>query len=751
MPDDGYVAWYQSKLWQLLPGIYRSLDQAAVPGAQGPLWELLGRLGAQAATVRRSIDRMWENQSLETCDDWAVPYIGDLLAARLVACLDAPAQRLDVAKTIYYRRRAGTLGVLEELAANIANRDARAVEFFRRLGRTRHQFDPPIGNAFDPVAPAWQPSTTYATGQSVVHAGNVYRCIAGGISAGSGGPTGTGTSILDNSVTWTFDGPVGSRVPAVIEGLAGANSRTPAGGFADLRKVYAASNASSAFGELARTADLRRGAQSSGWHNVSHLGVFVWWLQSFQIAGATPVSNGKTPACYSFDPSGREIPLYAPGSRTSASYGEDWISPDEWELPVAVRDTLWNDYPDQLYPAAFFVGTAGGGASTPLPRSEVRIHPERGVWSWTGTPTVGQIVTQYHFGFMSRIGAGGFPVSLLETVARPATITPASGGGTALNAPLGGITGDLAIEIRDSLTYAGPTAALTLPSATPAPTLVLRALDGQRPMIRWAGGGATGHITGSGGNLMLQGVWLQGADIVLSGSFDSVSLRLATLDPGTAGTQGALIGAAIDGMPLAPVHLWIEASIGTLSLERCIVGPIRTRNAGAIEQLTATDSIIQAIPTSAGGDLALETEVGSISLARCTVLGRIKAHRLAASECIFDDLATAEDPQHGCVRFSAYAQGSAVHAPYRCVVVPPVAPIFVSRCFGEPGYARLRRLADNAIINPQPGDTILRGAQNESEMGAFTRENIPLKKRGLAIKFEEYAPLGIYPVWIDAD
>ena len=40
----------------------------------------------------------------------SIPYIGDLLATRLVSCLDARAQRLDVAKTIYYRRRAGTLG-----------------------------------------------------------------------------------------------------------------------------------------------------------------------------------------------------------------------------------------------------------------------------------------------------------------------------------------------------------------------------------------------------------------------------------------------------------------------------------------------------------------------------------------------------------------------------------------------------------------------------------------------------------------
>ena len=744
MVDDGYVAWYQAKLWQLLPAIYRAGD--ATDSVPGPLQELVNRIGAQTATVRRSIDRLWENQSIETCDDWVVPYIGDLLATRLVSCLDARAQRLDVAKTIYYRRHSGTLGVLEDLAADIAGRDARAVEFFRRLGRTRHQFDPPIGNAFASAAVAWTPSTTYTPEQIVTNGANAYRCVGGGISAASGGPTGTGTTILDGGVTWTFFDPAGALIPAVIEGLAGVNSRTPAGGFADLRNAYGAVNTSSAFDEFSHTADLRRGAQSVGWHNISHLGLFIWWLQSFPILAASPVSNGKNPPCFSFDPSGREIHLFAPSSRTVASFGEHWVSPDEWELPVAVRDGLWRSYPDQLYPAAFWVGVGGGGAPAPLPRDETRIQPERGVFSFVATPPAGQIVTSYHFGCMSEIGAGGFPERLLEPIEQPGAVTTVSGG-TGFDGALGGHTTEATVEITDSLTYAGPTAALTLPAAT----LVVRAADLQRPMIRWAGGGATWTITGQGKSLVLQGLWLQGADIVLAGSFDSISLRFATLDPGSAGSGTTLVGTAIDGMPLAPVHLWVEASIGTLALARCITGPIRTRNGGTIEQLTATDSIIQAIPTGAPDDYALQTEIGTVSLSRSTVLGRAAVHRLNASECILDDVAIAEDPQHGCVRFCAYAQGSALHAPYRSVMVPPRAPILVSRGFGTPNYARLRRLADSAIIAPQTGDTILGGAQNGSEMGAFSGESITLKKRGLVIKFEEYAPLGVYPVWIDAD
>ncbi|HEY4030720.1 MAG TPA: hypothetical protein VGM25_10275 [Caulobacteraceae bacterium] len=768
MADDGYVSWYQTKLWRLLPALYRTLD----PGQGGPLQELVNRIGAETATLRRSIDRLWENQSIETCDDWVVPYIGDLLATRLVSCLDARAQRVDVAKTIYYRRRAGTLGLLEELAADIAGRDARAVEFFRRLGRTRHQFDPAIG-----------PVPTFTPGSA----------------PGS----------------------------AVIQALAGACSGTPAGGFADLRNAYAAANSAGAFDEYAHTADLRRGAQSSGWHNISHLGVFIWWLQSFPAQAVTPVSNGASPPCFTFDPTGRRIPLFAPSSRSSDSFGEAWVSPDEWRLPVPVRETLWASFPAELYDAAFSVGLGAGGTYASVPSTEVRIHPEQGLFSFVAAPPVGEILSAYHFGFSSMIGAGGFDERFVSQIDEPALLVSIAGG-TGLDGALGGITGSGAVQIGDSMTYAGPTAALALPADA---TVELRALNLARPVLRWPGAGPNAWtITGNGGELILQGLWLQGADLVLTGHFDTVRLRLATIDPGTAAAAGggpSLFDTAMDKTPLGPSTIWIEGEIKDLILERCVTGPIRTRNGGALENLTASDSIIQSIPTHAlaaaapildpadlamtwklssdpvtqgivGGlpaaartaltnytvgtapdagllaalqaalagqdraamekayplalaDLALGFSSGQVSLSRCTVLGPASLHRLSASECILDYVATVEDTQHGCVRFCAYASGSNLHQPYRSVAVPPRGPLFRSRRFGDPNYARLYRLADAAILNPGVGDTILGGAQNGSEMGAFCLEAVTLRKRGLAIKFEEYAPLGVYPVWIDAD
>jgi hypothetical protein len=141
---DNYAIYYGDKLWNLLPAIYRVLDTDQL-GANGPLREMVNRIGATSAVLRQSIDRLWDNQSIETCDDWVIPYIAALVGTRLVQGLDSSGQRLDVANTISYRRRKGTVGLLEQLAHDISGWDAKVVEFFRRLGRTRHGLDPPVG------------------------------------------------------------------------------------------------------------------------------------------------------------------------------------------------------------------------------------------------------------------------------------------------------------------------------------------------------------------------------------------------------------------------------------------------------------------------------------------------------------------------------------------------------------------------------------------------------------------------------
>jgi len=147
----------KEKLYSLLPAIYRERD--ATLGE--PLRALLRIIQGQADLLEDDIWRLWQNVFIETCDPWVVPYIGDLVAniplfdagrirqpdtARtLFPDLRGPRLlpdvalrgRADVAKTIYYRRRKGTLPMLEELARDVSGWGAHAVEMFELLGWTQ--------------------------------------------------------------------------------------------------------------------------------------------------------------------------------------------------------------------------------------------------------------------------------------------------------------------------------------------------------------------------------------------------------------------------------------------------------------------------------------------------------------------------------------------------------------------------------------------------------------------------------------
>ena len=153
MAEDRFEEYFAEKLWEMIPAIYRHEDGLAEnPDVLRSLVEIVAE---QAARVRRSHDRLWQDQFIELCDDWAVPYIGDLVATRLVSALNKRARRVDVAKTIYYRRRKGTLAILEELISDITGWEGNVVEGFRRLARTRHSLDQepsyPAGRAGRPA------------------------------------------------------------------------------------------------------------------------------------------------------------------------------------------------------------------------------------------------------------------------------------------------------------------------------------------------------------------------------------------------------------------------------------------------------------------------------------------------------------------------------------------------------------------------------------------------------------------------
>src|SRR5262249_52703575 len=146
---------------------------------------------------------------------------------------------------------------------------------------------------------------------------------------------------------------------------------------------------------------------------------------------------------------------------------------------------------------------------------------------------------------------------------------------------------------------------------------------------------------------------------------DRVTLSCCTLDPGrwkpASAKQPADWAPAADERPLAATQLRIEGSVRLLVIERCITGPIVVDSAGKVESFSLSESIVQAVKPETN---ALSMLGGEISLSRCTILGTMKVHRLDASECILHDIATVDDTQHGCVRFSAWSDGSLLPRKY---------------------------------------------------------------------------------------
>lgn len=701
---DRYEAYYADKLWALVPAIYRAEDPTG-PDGRGPLREIVNRIGTQGAVLRRSIDRLWEDQSIESCDDWVIAYLAELLATNLVSSLDARGRRIDVAKTIYYRRRKGTVGLLEELAADITGWNARVVEFFRRIGRARHGLDPGLG---------WPLELADATGAPTI---------------------------------------------PVVEGLLGRATGTPLGGFADLRRGFGASRAHTAFDEASYTADVRIGRGQTGWHNIPHLGVFLWRLQSVPLDGVTPVHDTNCPNQYTFDPTGRNIPLFAAAVR---SYGDTWVSPAEHELPTPIDRLLLAAALAPLYAAIDPDGALQKNALrlyegpavvsnlvavdrvTADPRAtagKYLIDPQAGrIYVPPGAPAA-PLVVGYHAGFSSAVGAGGYDRRVRgETPMLPQPVVATTGGGTGFTAigPGATVITSGTLVLGDSLTYTSAPD-LAVDDSGGSNLLVVRADNRQRPLVRLpvaSPGPSVWTFTGSigadhrGSTLVLDGLFVSGGELVIAGDFEQVTLSTTTLDPGDHTRDSA------DGRALIPTRLRITGQVRSMLIDRSIVGPVVMEAGALVEALTIRDSIVQAVDPA---EDALAIDTGMTTLSAVTILGTAQLHQVEATTSIFHDIVTVADHQHGCVRFSAVPAGSVVPRPYQCVTTVPEEQLFASRSFGQPAYAQLLASANPAVRS---------GAEDGAEMGAFWRDKNSIKERSLLIKYQEYMPIGLAPVLI---
>jgi hypothetical protein len=143
--NDQAVETRREQVYRLLPLLYQVLDSERVPeDDKGPLRELLSVIGEQVNLLEDDLARWYDNWFIETCEDWVVPYLGDLVgyesAAKELNTTEDPESplnravvfpRREVADTIALRRRKGTLAILEELSRRIVGWPARAVAYRR--------------------------------------------------------------------------------------------------------------------------------------------------------------------------------------------------------------------------------------------------------------------------------------------------------------------------------------------------------------------------------------------------------------------------------------------------------------------------------------------------------------------------------------------------------------------------------------------------------------------------------------------
>ncbi len=124
------------RFYAMLPQIYRHRD-----AAEGqPLRALLAVLEGEYHTLQADMLATYDNWFVDTCDQWVLPYLADLLGIRGLEHAQHlfPTQRRLVANALAYRRRKGTAAVLEHVLQDVTGWDIRVVEFAELLSITQH-------------------------------------------------------------------------------------------------------------------------------------------------------------------------------------------------------------------------------------------------------------------------------------------------------------------------------------------------------------------------------------------------------------------------------------------------------------------------------------------------------------------------------------------------------------------------------------------------------------------------------------
>ncbi len=753
------------RLYQLLPAIHRLRD-----AEQGqPLRALLAVIEDELTALEADTARLYDNWFIETCDEFMVPYIGDLVGARPIRPVPSAgvSMRAWVANTLAYRRRKGTALVLEQLARDVTGWPAAAVEFFQRLATTQHmnhvrrapmataglrdaaraELAQASSGAFEPFAHTLEVRNADTAGGrfNIPNVGIfLWRLLAQLLGQGVPGEADADfISAQDSGAGWWHLHPAG--VDAPLFNL----PRTEAG--AAVTQAAREENTSAALRPLALQAELER-------------------LRA-GIADPPPVfMTAQQPVLRVFAQlAGESLPVEIPRERL-------WIC----EIPNAV--------------------------TLPVPPRVAALDVRRGRIAFPASANVQQVWLQAAHGSVADIGGGpydrGAALRLASSSLSDDTAADTDTGGffdptvwqvgvTHL-LPLG-TTGTLFATLRDAVNAwnalpAGRTGVIVLMDSVSetdgAPLAVqlaegsrLMIVSGQWPLVQVPGAlpGTLGRLPGRFAARNVRAHWQGRLQVVGTAA-------AASPNPGALFVNGLLLQG-----PLA-----ISGPLGQVELAHCTVLPSTTHItvagdsprlqlrvlqsltasvaiAGPITSVTVADSIVGLLPENAPPQPALDAAAAALDLQRSTFFGGVHGLTLSASDCIFDAPARAERRQTGCVRFCYVPPSSQVPRRYRCQpqletdtriaalraaalaagLPPPTAaaegalraeveatvrPLFTARRYGDPALGQLDQRCAVQIRT---------GAESGAEMGAYEQLRQPQREANLRDALAEYLRLGL--------
>jgi hypothetical protein len=728
------------RIYDLLPAVYRSRDVELGE----PLRALLQVIGEQVDALEGDIARLYENWFIETCDDWAVPYIGDLVGYRSAQPLGEAGSdrsvealrrnrvmfpRAGVANAIRSRRRRGTLALLEELAGDLGGWPARAVEYYALLAGTQ---------SLKHVRGDRARSADMRSGDALARLGGPFEELAHLMEMPRPtSPRRRGRFAIPDVGVWAW------RMRAY--------SLTRAPAFC----IDRASNHYT-FSVLGNDVPLvtRPEPEPAALH----------------VAGELSV-----PAA---------IARRALETRLLDLYGEHaslCIWRDSLAEPVHAAEIVAADLSEWAYRPR---------------RDQVAVDPVLGriAFSARNAPDEGVWVT-WHYGFPDELGGGEYPRTLRPPGARALyRVGPEEPHARIVDAvahwrqDLAATDGaderplDAVVEIVDSGTYAE----LLDIELEPGQRLEIRAADGARPVVRlldWgsnrpdqlrvrgiepaaksdqAGHGADDGCPAPLPRLVLDGLVISGRSVELRGPLGEVTIRHCTLVPGWALDE--------DCCPLRGEEpsLELDDTSACVTIERSILGSIRV-NANEVAtdpvSISLEDSILDATSPELGAVYAPDGLFAHaiLRIVRTTVLGELHVHAIElAEDSILRDVVRVARRQLGCMRFCFVPPGSRTPRRYDCqpdLVIAAVrervsagdlaaadaerverretrrvAPRFESVRYGTPPYARLSQRC---------ADELRRGAHDESEMGVYHDLFEPQRSDAVRAALSDYVPAGM--------